>query len=91
MKTIIIIIIGILIFFVMIFRTMEKREYTFQYVETPRGIVRYGPFRCSLGLLTNRERINVLDENRNPITCSGYIEITQAQHDIRIQTQRNKQ
>ncbi len=52
----------------------EPRKIT--YIETERGIVSYGSGNCELGLLLNNQMQNILDENSNPITCSGYIKLT---------------
>lgn len=34
---------------------------------------------CELGMLTNNDRDNILDENSKPITCDGYIMLTDAE------------
>ena len=53
-------------------RSPNKR----QYIKTERGLIIYARGYCELGLLISNESINILDENGNPITCSGYISLT---------------
>jgi len=57
----------------------KPRKYTF--VKTERGLIRFGIGYCNLGMLLNDEMINILDENSKPITCSGYIKLTQKEFD----------
>lgn len=66
----------------------EDREYT--YVVTDRGLLgAYGHgYMCAVGMVVGTSgRLNVYDENNNPITCSGYIELTRKQaKDYRLNT-----
>jgi hypothetical protein len=55
----------------------EPRKIT--YIKTERGLMHYSAGYCELGMLTNNDRYNILDENSKPITCDGYIELTDAE------------
>ena len=55
--------------------TERKRTY----IKTDRGLLDYRSGFCTLGMLTNNDGNNVYDENKNPITCDGYIKITKAE------------
>lgn len=50
-----------------------------KYIETPRGLIKYSAAYCELGMLVNNDRVNIRDENDKPITCSGYIKLTDDQ------------
>ena len=54
-------------------------ERTSRYIETERGLMGFGGGWCTLGMLTNNDRVNILDEEKMPITCDGYIDLTEAQ------------
>jgi len=47
-----------------------------QYIKTERGLMAFTFGYCTLGMLTNNSHDNILDENRNPITCTGYVKLT---------------
>lgn len=57
----------------------KESENTNTYIKTERGLVPYSRGYCILGMLTNNNSLNILDENSNPITCSGYISLTMKQ------------
>lgn len=49
------------------------------YVDTERGLIKYYFAHCHLGMLTNNDGDNILDENSKPITCTGVVELTDAE------------
>lgn len=49
------------------------------YIKTERGLISYHVANCLAGMLMNNDYVNMLDENRNPLTCDGYIELTAAE------------
>lgn len=51
------------------------------YVETNRGIISAKVFNCNLGMLVNRDKNNIYDENNKPMTCKGYIRLTPEEFD----------
>jgi hypothetical protein len=50
------------------------------YIKTERGLISFDHGYCVLGMLVNNDRDNILDEQSKPITCSGYIKLTPAEH-----------
>lgn len=49
------------------------------YIKTERGLLASGHGYCVLGMLTNNSGDNILNEESEPITCSGYIKLTTKQ------------
>ena len=47
-----------------------------KYVITDKGLVSYMRAYCELGMLMSSDMINIVDENSDPITCSGYVRLT---------------
>lgn len=54
----------------------EHKQRTSKYIITERGLLSYGSGYCFLGMLTNNDGDNILNEDSNPITCSGYVRLT---------------
>lgn len=50
------------------------------YIKTDRGLVPYSYGYCELGMLLNNDMINILDEDSNPMTCNGYVNLTREEH-----------
>jgi len=57
-------------------KTLVGENSTNTYIITERGLVSYRWAYCDLGMLTNPDHDNVYNENKQPITCSGTIELT---------------
>jgi len=68
---------AILIFITLFVSSCKEREHT--YIKTDRGLMSYSRGYCTLGMLTNNDGLNILDENSNPIVCYGYITLTTKQ------------
>lgn len=54
-------------------------ERKYQYIKTDRGLLGYSIGYCALGMLTNNDGNNIYDENNNPITCDGYVYLSEAE------------
>ena len=54
-------------------------DFTYKYPVTGRGLITPGIALCEVGLLLNREGDNILDEEGEPVTCSGYVRLTAAE------------
>jgi len=50
-----------------------------RYIVSERGLLKYNYGYCVLGVLTNNSMVNIYDENKKPIKCSGYIDLTKAE------------
>lgn len=57
----------------------DRPPPTYQYIETPRGVISYTRGYCELGVLITNDGVNIRDENNSPITCTGYIQLTKEQ------------
>lgn len=44
-----------------------------QYIKTDRGYLSFSYGYCHLGLLLNNNHENILDEERKPVSCYGYV------------------
>ncbi len=60
-----------------------KRTHISTYIETERGLVSFAIATCVLGMLTNADGVNILDENSKPITCTGYVKLTEDAYNMR--------
>lgn len=64
---------------VLLVSACEDGELMTTYIKTDRGLMSFASGYCVLGMLTNNDRVNILDEDRIPITCAGYVNLTRAQ------------
>ncbi len=55
----------------------DERKVT--YIETEHGLVSFHRGYCEIGMLISNNGANIRDENNKPITCSGYVKLTDAQ------------
>jgi len=55
----------------------EVGPHKHSYVATERGLISFDHAYCELGLLLNNDRYNILDEDSKPVTCTGYVTLTE--------------
>jgi hypothetical protein len=51
------------------------------YIKTERGLLSYTEGYCTLGMLTNNDRVNILNEDSKPIKCTGLIKLNKKEYD----------
>lgn len=56
-----------------------SRHRTRKYIVTSMGLIAYTIGMCESGMLFSKDHVNFYDDNLQPITCSGYVELTDAE------------
>lgn len=71
---------NILLFIVLaVFGCVDRTPHVYTYVDTEYGLVSYQKGDCVVGMLVSNSGNNILNVDKRPITCLGYVKLTKTE------------